>query len=184
MGITHDELDRLRAVSRRVPISKISIEVANGYIEALSTFVAAVRRGFSYISSALLQGQAEQAGTVSRIPADEIEALVVRCVRGHLNKSTDIESAALIHNHVVRVDVQSDQLVIELANPKGANPKRKRSRNVVAVPGHKDTHQPDAAKFSCPKPDRLKTPAPSVPRRPLRRQRLKPVENRGRRNWR
>jgi hypothetical protein len=25
-------------------------------------------------------------------------------------------------------------------------------------------HQPDAAKFSCPKPDRLETPAPSVPR--------------------
>jgi GMP reductase len=46
MGITHDELDRLRAVSRRVRITKISIEVANGYIEALSTFVAAVRREF------------------------------------------------------------------------------------------------------------------------------------------
>jgi hypothetical protein len=29
-----------------------------------------------YISSALLQGQAEQARHVSRIPADEIEALV------------------------------------------------------------------------------------------------------------
>jgi hypothetical protein len=27
-----------------------------------------------YISTALLQGQAEQAGTVSRIPADEIQA--------------------------------------------------------------------------------------------------------------
>ena len=32
-----------------------------------------------YISSALLQGRAKQAGTVSRIPADEIEALVVKC---------------------------------------------------------------------------------------------------------
>src|SRR3981081_4003194 len=39
-----------------------------------------------YISSALLQGQAEQAGAVSRIPADEIEALVVKCVRDHLNE--------------------------------------------------------------------------------------------------
>jgi site-specific DNA recombinase len=87
-----------------------------------------------YISSALLQGQAEQAGTVSRIPADEIEALVVKCVRGHLNESTEIEDAVLIQNHVVRVEVQSDQLVIELANAKGANPKRKRSRNVIEVP--------------------------------------------------
>ena len=32
-----------------------------------------------YISSALLQGQAEQAGAVSRVPAGEIEALVVKC---------------------------------------------------------------------------------------------------------
>src|SRR3981081_406767 len=78
-----------------------------------------------YISSALLQGQAEQAGAVSRIPADEIEALVVKCVRGHLNESTHIENAILIHKHVVRVEVQSDQWGIELAPPKGANPKAK-----------------------------------------------------------
>jgi hypothetical protein len=74
---------------------------------------------------------------VSRIPADEIEALVVKCVRGHLNESTDIENTILIHNHVVRVEVQSDQLVIELANAKRAGPKRKRSRNVIEVPWHK-----------------------------------------------
>src|SRR6478609_1324900 len=60
-----------------------------------------------YISSALLQGQAEQAGSVSRIPADEIESLVVKTVRGRLDESSDIENALLIHNHVVRVDVQS-----------------------------------------------------------------------------
>ena len=98
------------------------------------------KRGIKYryhISSALLQGQAEQAGTISRIPADEIEALVVKCVRGHLNESTDIENASLIHKHVVRVEVQSDRLVIELANAKGAGPKRKRSRNVIEVPWHK-----------------------------------------------
>jgi site-specific DNA recombinase len=87
-----------------------------------------------YISSALLQGQAEQAGAVSRIPADEIEALVVKCVRVHVNESTDMENAILIRNHVVRVEVRSDQLVIELANAKGASRKRKRSPNVIEVP--------------------------------------------------
>ena len=90
-----------------------------------------------YISSALVQGQAEQAGTVSRVPADEIEALVVKSVRGHLNASTEIEDAALIHDHVVRVEVQSDQLVIELANAKGAGRKRKQRRNVIEVPWRK-----------------------------------------------
>jgi hypothetical protein len=33
--------------------------------------------------------------------------------------------------------IESDQLVIELANAKGAGPKRKRSRNVIEVPWHK-----------------------------------------------
>jgi hypothetical protein len=47
---------------------------------------------------------------------DEIEALVVKSVRGHLNLTTEIEDAALVHTHVVRVEIQSDQLVIELAN--------------------------------------------------------------------
>ena len=36
--------------------------------------------------------------------------------------------------HVVRVEVQSDQLVIELANAKGAGPNWKRNRNVIEVP--------------------------------------------------
>ena len=96
------------------------------------------KRGIKYRSRPpFCKAEREQAGTVSRIPADEIEALVVKCVRGHLNESTDIENAALIHNHVVRVEVQSDQVVIELANAKGASPKRKRSRNVIEVPWHK-----------------------------------------------
>src|SRR3954451_10242635 len=46
------------------------------------------RRGIKYryyISSALLQGRPKQAGTVSRIPAQEIETLVIEAVRDRLN---------------------------------------------------------------------------------------------------
>jgi site-specific DNA recombinase len=90
-----------------------------------------------YISSALLQGETEQAGTVSRIPANEIEALVVKSVRHHLNGPKDIEDTVLIRGHVARVEVQPGQLVIELANATGADRKRKRSRNLIEVPWHK-----------------------------------------------
>lgn len=116
-----------------------------------------------YISSALLQGRAKQAGTVSRIPAHEVEALVAKSVRNHLNDSTGIADTVLVHNHVTRVEVQSDRLVIELANAKAADRKHKRSRNVIEGPGARH-HRPDAVKFSCPNPLRLKNPAPSVPR--------------------
>ena len=40
-----------------------------------------------YLSSALLQGAAERAGSVRRVPAAEIEALVIRSVREHLKPS-------------------------------------------------------------------------------------------------
>jgi hypothetical protein len=88
-----------------------------------------------YLSSALLQGQPERAGGVSRIPAAEIEGLVVRSVRDHLNQSEEIEDAVLISAHVARIEVQSDQLVIELTNAKGSNkPKLHR----VAADGEHD----------------------------------------------
>src|SRR5262249_12557177 len=63
-----------------------------------------------YLSSALLQGQPERAGAVSRIPAAEIEGLAVRSIRDHLNPCEEIEDAVLISHHVARIEVQSDQV--------------------------------------------------------------------------
>jgi len=74
-------------------------------------------------------------GAVNRIPAAEIEGLVIESVRDHLNQSAEIADAVLINTHVARIEVQSDQLVIELADAIGS--KRSRSRNVLRVPWHK-----------------------------------------------
>jgi hypothetical protein len=91
-----------------------------------------------YISSALLQGRPKQAGTVNRIAAPEVEALVIKAVRNHLDESTEIADALLIQDHVVRVEVQSDRLVIELTNEKRIGSRRKRkSHNVIEVPWRK-----------------------------------------------
>jgi site-specific DNA recombinase len=49
-----------------------------------------------YISSALLQGQAQQAGSVSRVPAAEIEALVASSLRNHLELDAESNDAVLI----------------------------------------------------------------------------------------
>ena len=90
-----------------------------------------------YLSAALLQGQPERAGAVSRIPATEIEGLVMRSVRDHLNQSAETEDAVLINTHIARIEVQSDQVVIELTTAKSIGPKRSRGRNVLKVPWHK-----------------------------------------------
>jgi Recombinase len=67
-----------------------------------------------YLSSPLLHGRPERACTVRRVPATEVEALVGSAVREHFEDCTEIADRDLIRNHVVRVEVQADQLVVEL----------------------------------------------------------------------
>ena len=67
-----------------------------------------------------------------------METLVVKAARNHLNESTEIADALLIQNHVTRVKVESDQLVIDLTDAIGAGSNRKRkSRHVIEVPWRK-----------------------------------------------
>jgi hypothetical protein len=94
------------------------------------------RRGIKYryyLSSALLQGQADLAGSVSRVPAAEIESLVMQSIRGHLDQFGEIEDAILLRTYIARVEVRSDQLVIQLTDTKSNGSKRSRGRNVLKV---------------------------------------------------
>jgi site-specific DNA recombinase len=91
-----------------------------------------------YVSSPLLHGQAERAGSVRRVPAAEIEALVGHAVREHLEDSTQTNDRGLISTHVVRVEVQSDQLAVELKAPKHS---QARGRGTGAPPDHESSEQ-------------------------------------------
>jgi site-specific DNA recombinase len=90
-----------------------------------------------YISSALMQGQREQTGTVSRVPANEIEALVARSIRKHLGQDVGHNDATLIRKHVARVEVRSDRLIIDLVNGIGADQKRKKGGKRIEAPWRK-----------------------------------------------
>ncbi len=68
-----------------------------------------------YLSSALLNGAAERAGSVRRVPATDIEALVIKSVRAHLKPTEPIDDRNLIETYLVGVEVQPNQLVIQLA---------------------------------------------------------------------
>src|SRR5260370_5240016 len=67
-----------------------------------------------YLSSPLLHGQPGRVGSVRRVPAAEVEALVACAIREHLGDPTEREDRDLIRSHVVRVEVQADQLSVEL----------------------------------------------------------------------
>jgi site-specific DNA recombinase len=86
-----------------------------------------------YLSAALVQGAAERAGSVRRVPAAAIEALVIRSVRAHLQLSPTIDDRSLVNTHVARVDVQSHQLVIKLVPQPAANPQKEADDGVLHV---------------------------------------------------
>jgi hypothetical protein len=58
---------------------------------------------------------------VRRVPAAEVEALVASAVRGHIEDSTESDHRDLIRNHVVRVEVQADLLVVDLKPQASSN---------------------------------------------------------------
>ena len=65
-----------------------------------------------YLSSVLFNGAADCAGSVRRVPATDIEALVIQSVREHLKPAPPIDDQSLVETHVARVEVQPTQLII------------------------------------------------------------------------
>src|SRR5467141_1450082 len=86
-----------------------------------------------YLSSALLQGMVGSAGSVRRVPAADIEALVVGSVREHLKPAAPIDDRSLVDTHVARVEVQLEQLVIHLARAKTPDRQKANGDNILNV---------------------------------------------------
>jgi DNA invertase Pin-like site-specific DNA recombinase len=90
-----------------------------------------------YISAALVQGKADQAGAVSRISANDIEAIISDALRKHLGAHADSEDAALVRAHVVRVEVRSDRLIVDLIDVTSTDRKEKGRLDRIEVPWRK-----------------------------------------------
>jgi site-specific DNA recombinase len=90
-----------------------------------------------YISRALVEGQPDQAGSISRVPAPEIEAIVTKSVRYHLGLSADLDDKALVENHVTRVNLRPERLLIELTGMKDTKAKQRARLRRLEVPWRK-----------------------------------------------
>jgi site-specific DNA recombinase len=55
-----------------------------------------------YLSATLIQGRPERAGTICRVPAAEIEALVIKSVREHFKLNVSLDDRSLVNTHVVQ----------------------------------------------------------------------------------
>jgi hypothetical protein len=77
---------------------------------------------------------------VRRVPAAEVEALVASAVREHFKDPTGPDDQSLIRSHVVRVDLQADQLAIELKTEEAPNRLRSavdNDRPILCIPWKK-----------------------------------------------
>lgn len=87
-----------------------------------------------YLSSVLNHGQAEQAGSVRRIPAAEIETLVINAVRKRIKEPTTTTDSDLFNANVGRVEVHATRIVIKLARKSDRKSYRKSDKTVLYVP--------------------------------------------------
>src|SRR4051812_1387080 len=129
------------------------------------------RRGIKYryyLSSALLQGQSESAGSISRVPAAEIETLVIRSVHDRLKLPTSVDDRVLIDTHLARIEVQPDKLVIKLVQAQGRK-RRAQGDLTLHIPWRKPPSKrrreilmPDAVEPQNARPIRAETRATLV----------------------
>jgi DNA invertase Pin-like site-specific DNA recombinase len=93
-----------------------------------------------YISTPLLHGQSETAGSIARVPAPDVEVTIVKALRDRLEINEAEDDQTLLDAHVERVEVQSNQLVVtlkpEATEPAGAekNGKGKSFGLVIHIP--------------------------------------------------
>jgi len=121
-----------------------------------------------YLSSVLLHGQSERGGSISRVPAAEIETLVIKSVRERFKLPASVNDRALVSTYITRVEIKADELVITLVQ--GQGPKRHAKRGLTLhIPWHKPPSKrgreillPDAIEPQNARPIRAETRATLV----------------------
>jgi site-specific DNA recombinase len=83
-----------------------------------------------YLSLPLLDGRPEEAGSICRVPAAEIEHVVADAVRQELGIDPGLATRDLIEGHVTRVEVHTAKISVELREA-GAEPR------IIQIPWRK-----------------------------------------------
>jgi site-specific DNA recombinase len=91
-----------------------------------------------YVSLPVLHGQPDPVGSVCRVPAAEVEAVVSDTVRCEVPTATGLDHRELIRTHVARIEVQSHKLVVELQPLTPPQPSEDGAdRKVIQIPWQK-----------------------------------------------
>ena len=85
----------------------------------------------NYRDRAILQAQAERPGSVRRIPATEIENLVIQTVRDHIKPLEAVDDRSLVEAHVERVEIRPDRLIVKLNQTEAVNGSQPEGTNTL-----------------------------------------------------
>jgi site-specific DNA recombinase len=94
-----------------------------------------------YVSSALIQGQPQSTGSVTRVPAAEVEAIIVEAVRRHVGPDAPVDTTELIATHVRQIEVRRTEIVISLLSDDRATGDEKNDPLILTVPWSKTPHR-------------------------------------------
>jgi site-specific DNA recombinase len=87
-----------------------------------------------YVSSALIQGRPEAAGSVPRVPAPEVEAVVAEAVRRHVGHDAPADNAVLISVHVGKIEVRRAEVVVSIRSDDRDSDDRESAPVVLTLP--------------------------------------------------
>jgi site-specific DNA recombinase len=90
-----------------------------------------------YLSSALLQGQAERSGSVRRLAATEVENLVIQSVRDHVKPAEAIDARGLVDAYIARIDLRPDQLAVKLIQTEATDGGQPKGTDTLHIPWSK-----------------------------------------------
>jgi len=90
-----------------------------------------------YLSTALLQARPEQAGSLRRVAATEIESAVAGALRTYLGAPDHTDDRSLIAQHLQRVELQPERLVLTLASLDDADDDKAAQPRTLQVPWRK-----------------------------------------------
>jgi hypothetical protein len=94
-----------------------------------------------YVSSALIQGRLQSAGSVARVPAVKVEAVIVDAVRRHVGPEAPSDDTKLITTRVQRIEVRRTEITISLTTEDRDSEEETVDPRVLTVPWSKTPHR-------------------------------------------
>ena len=87
-----------------------------------------------YISSALIDGRTEEAGTITRVPAADVEAVVARAIRDRVGASLAVDDRTIITAHPPKVIIHPREIAIRIGDDEKAHDS---DHDLIRVPWQK-----------------------------------------------